>query len=138
MRVRVPRLTVLEAIALVLALAVVLTFVTPRTFLPQGDPRATARTDLVAIGAALETYRYDTGHYPTTAQGLAALVDTPTTRPRNWRGPYVLRPIPPDPWGTPYGYRRVDAAGREDFLLSSYGADRRPGGQGDSADVTVR
>ena len=138
MRIRVPRPTALEAIALVLALAIALTFVTPRSFRPWGDRRATARTDLIAIGAALETYRYDTGHYPTTVQGLAALVDTPATRPRNWRGPYVLRPIPSDPWGTPYAYRRDDAAGREDFFLASYGADRRPGGRGDSADVTVR
>ena len=138
MRVRMPRLTVLETIALVLALVIGLTFVTPRSFRPRGDPRARARTELIALGAALETYRYDTGHYPTTAQGLAALVDTPATRPWNWRGPYVLRPVPPDPWGAAYVYRRADAAGREDFLLLSYGGDGRPGGHGDDADVTVR
>ena len=138
MPVRLSRATVPEAIALVLALALVLTFVTPQSFRPRGDPRAAARTDLVALGAALETYRYDTGHYPTTTQGLAALVDTPATRPPNWRGPYVLRPIPRDPWGAPYVYRRDAGTGNGAFFLASYGADRTPGGRGDSGDVTVR
>ena len=133
-----PRPTLLEAVAIALAIAVALTFVMPERFRPRGDPRATVRSDLTAIGAAVETYRYDTGHLPTTAQGLAALVDTPASRPWNWRGPYVIPRIPSDPWGAPYVYQRADSAGTEGYVLASYGADRKPGGRGEDADVTVR
>jgi general secretion pathway protein G len=139
----VPRLSVLEVIALVLAIVIVATYVTPESFRPRGDPRATALSDVDALGAALETYRLDSDHFPTTAQGLAALVERPALAPRpwNWRGPYVVRPIPTDPWGHAYVYQlsqRDEGTGSEGYVLSSYGADGRPGGQGDDADVTVR
>ena len=141
MRLRLPRPDALEGIAIVMALLVVATFVAPGYFRPRGDPRATARADIDALGAALETYRYDAGRYPSTEQGLAALVRAPASSPRpwSWRGPYLLRPAPHDPWGAPYLYRYDGGgAGEQRYVLSSYGADRRPGGSGDDADVTVR
>lgn len=109
MRVRMPRPSVLEALASLLAIAIVWTFVSPQSFRPRRDPRATAESDLAAIQWALATYRAETGDYPTTAQGLAALLAMPASRPWNWRGPYVLQPILGDPWGNPYVYRRDDA-----------------------------
>ncbi|MEJ7812755.1 MAG: type II secretion system major pseudopilin GspG [Gemmatimonadaceae bacterium] len=134
-----PRPTVLEVLAIAITIVVVATFVTPESFRSRSDPRAAARSDLTAIGAAIETYRYDTGHLPTTAEGLAALVDVPPWPRRwTWRGPYVVPRIPLDPWGRAYLYRRVDASGGEGYRLASYGADGKPGGHGDNADVAIR
>lgn len=128
----------LEALASLLAIAIVWSYVSPQSFRPRRDPRATAQSDVDAIGAALETYRYDTGDYPATAQGLAALVEVPaSSRPWNWRGPYVRRRIPNDPWGNPYAYRCDAELGRDGCFALSHGADGRPGGQSDDADVTV-
>lgn len=72
------------------------------------------------------------------ARRWAALARMPASHPWNWRGPYVLAPIPADPWRHPYVYRRDEDGGGEGYVLSSYGADHKPGGSGDSADVTVR
>jgi general secretion pathway protein G len=132
------RPTVVELIALVLALAIVLTFVVPERFRLAGRPAEDARSDMNAIGSGLETYRLDTGHYPAAAQGLAALVSRPASHPFNWRGPYLLPRVPHDPWGMPYGYSRADDRTGESFVLWSYGADRRPGGTGAGADVVFR
>ena len=129
---------VLEALAAAVVLAAATTVVAPDRFRPVGDRRVAADSDLDALGAALETYRHDVGEYPTTADGLAALVRTPASRPWNCRGPYVLAPIPTDPWRHAYVYRRDEDGGGEGYVPSSYGADRKPGGTGDGADVTVR
>jgi general secretion pathway protein G len=127
---------VLEVLAVLLAIAIVTTFLSPQRFHLAGDRSAAAASDIDLLGAALETYRLDTGTYPTTAQGLAALVRMPTApSPWNWRGPYVLRAIPTDPWRHRYVYRRDEAA--DGYLMLSYGADGRPGGQGEDADITV-
>lgn len=130
----------IEALALLLALAIAWTYASPESFRPRRDRRETAESDLAAIGAALATYRSDSGDYPTTAQGLAALRTPPTSPPHpwNWRGPYVLRPLPHDPWGTPYAYRHDAETGDDGYVLTSYGADGRPGGEGERADVIVR
>lgn len=138
MRARLPRPTVLEALGVLLAIAIVMTRLPPQRFRLAGDRRAAAASDIDLLGAALETYRLDIGTYPTTAQGLAALVSIPTApSPWNWRGPYVLRAIPADPWGHPYVYRRDEKADGDGYLMSSYGADGRPGGQGEDVDITV-
>lgn len=128
----------LELLALLLAGVIVATYVTPQRFRPRLDPGATARADLNAIGAALETYRFDSDSFPTTAQGLDALVRPPSAPPHpwNWRGPYFLSAIPRDPWNNAYVYRRDESLGH--YILMSLGADGKPGGQGDSADVMLR
>jgi general secretion pathway protein G len=116
-----------------LAAIVVVTFVEPGWFAGVRDPRVTARSDMNAIGAALETYRHDTGRYPTTEEGLEALHVAPADSAQ-WLGPYLVTSVPNDPWGQPYVYRR-EAGGAEGFSLVSYGADRRAGGTGTDADV---
>lgn len=127
---------VLEALAAAVALAAAATLVAPDRFRLIHDRRATADSDMDAIGAALETYRHDTGQYPASADDLAALARMPASRPWNWRGPYVLRPIPTDPWRHAYVYRPDESGGG--YTLLSYGADGRPGGAGEDADLGVR
>jgi general secretion pathway protein G len=96
----------------------------------------TARTQIDLLGTALDSYRLDNGGYPTTEQGLAALRDRPTREPvpSNWRGPYLRKAVPVDPWGHPYVYR--EAPGGAAFELQSLGRDGKPGGEGEDADIS--
>lgn len=128
--------TPLEVAALFLAATLAATFVVPERFRVVLNARAEAHDDMNAIRAALETYRYDNGDYPTNAQGLAALLQFPATapRPRRWFGPYIVR-LPRDPWGSAYRYRHGVHAGS--YALSSLGADRAPGGAGPGSDLTA-
>ena len=70
-----------------------------------------ARAQLDALDKALQSYRIDSGRFPSTSQGLRALVARPADEPR-WRGPYLQGDVPPDPWGSPYQYRTPGNAGR--------------------------
>jgi general secretion pathway protein G len=95
--------------------------------------RVKATADLATLAQALDLYRLDTGVYPTTPQGLAALVRRPTTPPvpRAWReGGYVAE-VPPDPWGNAYVY----VATGDRFVLKSLGGDGVEGGEGNAADI---
>ena len=87
----------------------------------------------MALRKALDTYRLDTGGYPTTEQGLAALNARPANA-ANWNGPYLQRPVPLDPWGKPYQYK--SPGDHDEFDLFSFGKDGQPGGTGDAADIT--
>jgi general secretion pathway protein G len=93
----------------------------------------TAKAQMDAFDKALQAYRLDAGRFPTTTQGLAALVIQPADEQR-WHGPYLQGAIPLDPWGSPYQYRSPGANGK-DFDLVSLGHDRSPGGTGDDADI---
>lgn len=135
MRIHWLRPTAIELAALTLAATIGLTYVAPERFRFTAHPVADADFDIQSIGMALETYRLDTGHYPATAQGLAALITRPASHPINWRGPYLLPRVPRDPWGSPYAYRRADDGTSEAFEVSTYGADHRPGGTGADADI---
>jgi general secretion pathway protein G len=94
--------------------------------------RVKAQADISQIKSALDRYYLDAGSYPTSDQGLPALIAAPTTGndPKDWGGPYIER-IPPDPWGHPYFYQ---SDGNE-YLLKSYGADGVEGGEGKNADI---
>ena len=78
-------------------------------------------------------YRLDAGHYPTSEQGLEALVTRPQNEPK-WSGPYLKKAVPQDPWGRPYVYKFPGEHG--DYDIYSFGKDGQPGGQGDNADIT--
>jgi general secretion pathway protein G len=97
-----------------------------------------AKTDAAAVQIrdfeqALEIYMLDTGKFPTTEQGLGALVQDPGNVP-GWSGPYLRRnELPQDPWRNDYQYKFPGENG--DFDVLSYGADGRPGGEGDNADI---
>ena len=93
-----------------------------------------AKAQIDALEKALDQYRLDTGHYPSTELGLAALVQRPTNEPK-WGGPYLRKDVPLDPWGKPYVYKTPGEKGG-DFDLVSYGKDGQPGGTGENADIT--
>ena len=94
--------------------------------------REMARSQIQDFMTALDVYYVDTGHYPTTQEGLKALRHAPPGV-TNWHGPYLKTQLPDDPWGHPYVYH---APGRNGgYEIISYGADGRPGGQGQNRDI---
>ncbi|MEX1057113.1 MAG: type II secretion system major pseudopilin GspG, partial [Natronospirillum sp.] len=93
-----------------------------------------AQADFSSIENSLQMYRLDNSHYPSTEQGLEALMREPSgsPQPRNWRGPYLRSP-PRDPWSNMYQYVNHDSNRVE---IISFGADGQPGGSGDNADLS--
>ncbi len=109
-------------------------YVGPKYFTQVGKSEVkTAKAQIVALEQALDQYRLDTGHYPSTEQGLLALFVKPGDEPR-WEGPYLKKQAPPDPWGKPYIYKQPGEHGELD--LFSYGKDGQPGGTDNAADIT--
>ena len=94
----------------------------------------TAETQIKMLRGALQTYRLDVGRYPSSAQGLAALMRPPPEVSAYWSGPYLDDEVPADPWRTPYRYEQpVDNL--QGFALYSLGADSTQGGEGVDADI---
>jgi general secretion pathway protein G len=111
-------------------------YVGPRYFSQIGkSERSTAKAQIEGFARALDSYRLDTGHYPSTEQGLNALSTRPNEEAK-WAGPYLQKAVPADPWGHAYVYRTT--AQGDDFDLLSHGKDGQPGGEGDNADVSFR
>lgn len=130
--------TLIEIIVVIVVIAILATLVAPNVFRHIGSAKdATARTQIEMLGAALDAYRLDTGRYPSTAQGLQALSQAPTAEPRTtgWRGPYLRKAVPADPWQRAYVYVSPGDNNPTGFDLSSYGADGQAGGEGDAADI---
>ena len=96
---------------------------------------ARAQADIAAIASAVNLYRLDNFRYPTTEQGLAALVSRPSLDPvpANWASGGYMDRLPVDPWGAAYQYLAPGVHG--DFDVFSYGADAAPGGEGANADI---
>ena len=108
-------------------------YVGPRYFAQVGKSEVKAtRAQIDALEKALDQYRLDVGHYPSSQQGLSALVAKPGDEAR-WDGPYLKKSVPADPWGNPYIYKSPGEHG--DFDLLSYGNDGKPGGSGEAADI---
>jgi general secretion pathway protein G len=126
--------TLLELLVVMVIIGLLAAYVAPRYFGQLGKSEVKAAMAQVnSFEKALDHYRLDTGHYPSTDQGLAALVTRPQNEPK-WDGPYLAKAVPPDPWGRSYNYRSPGEHG--DFDLYSYGKDGQPGGTGENADVT--
>jgi general secretion pathway protein G len=127
--------TLLEMLVVMVLIGLLAGFVAPRYFAQVGKSQVkVARAQIDALDKALDQFRIDVGHYPTSEEGLRALVVQPSGEP-NWAGPYLKKGVPPDPWGRPYVYQQPGTHGG-DFDLLSYGKDGRPGGTGEDADVT--
>ena len=125
--------TLLELLVVMVIIGLLVGYVGPRYFSQIGKSETkAARSQIDSLERALDQYRLDTGHYPTTEQGLAALNARPADEPR-WGGPYLRKAVPPDPWGKPYLYRQPGEHG--EFDLYSFGKDGQPGGQDDAVDV---
>ena len=126
--------TLIELLVVVVIIGLLAGFVAPRYFSQVGKSEVSvAKAQIDALEKALDTYRLDTGHYPSTELGLAALVQRPQSEPK-WSGPYLRKEVPLDPWGKPYVYKMPGEKG--DFDLLSYGKDGQPGGAGENADLT--
>lgn len=130
--------TLIEILVVIAVLAMLAALVAPNVFQHVGTARdATARSQIELLGAALDAYRLDNGRYPTTDQGLEALQSAPNVEPfpTNWRGPYLRKAVPSDPWGNPYIYISPGEINPRGYDLLSLGADGQPGGEGDDADL---
>jgi general secretion pathway protein G len=126
--------TLVEIMVVVVILGILAVLIVPRVVGRTDEARTVAaKQDVAAIMQALKLYRLDNGRYPTTEQGIAALVTKPQgdPAPKNWQK-YLDR-IPKDPWGNPYQYLNPGVRGEIDVF--SLGADNQPGGSGADADV---
>jgi len=128
--------TLIEVLVVVAILGILAAIVVPRIMdRPDEAKRVAARADIGAIVQALKLYRLDNGFYPSTDQGLLALVQRPTSNPApaNWKQGGYLERLPKDPWGTDYQYLSPGVRGEIDVF--SLGADRARGGEGSGADI---
>ncbi len=134
---KIPRgFTLIEVMVVIVILAVLAALVVPKVMGRPDEARITAaRQDIASILQALKLYRLDNMRYPTTEQGLQALVTQPTTPPvpQNWKGNGYLERMPKDPWGNPYQYLQPGLHSEIDVL--SLGADGAPGGEGSDSDI---
>jgi general secretion pathway protein G len=131
--------TLIELLVVIAIIATLAAVVAPSIFRNVGDAKESAAKSQIEIFAlALNSYRLDNDMYPTTEQGLEALRTSPTTGEpaRNWKGPYLSRVVPLDPWGRPYVYLGPGRANPATFDVYSLGSDGKIGGEGENADIT--
>ena len=126
--------TLLEILVVLVILGLMASLVGPQLFKQLGGSKTrAAQLQIQELSAALDLYRLELGGYPSTEQGLEALISKPRNV-ENWNGPYLKKNvIRMDPWGNPYQYRSPGQNG--EFDLWSLGADKREGGDGENRDV---
>lgn len=129
--------TLIEILVVIVVIAILATLVAPNVFQHVGTAKATtAKSQIEMLASALDAYRLDTGAYPTSQQGLQALSELPAMDPpTNWRGPYLRKAVPLDPWNRAYLYVAPGEVNPKGFDLFSYGADGKLGGEGEDGDV---
>ena len=137
---RIKAFTLLELMVVVVILGILAAFIVPRISKRPEDARVTkARIEISNLEQALELYYLDTGMYPSSDQGLRALIEMPDTGdvPENWKaGGYLAKSkLPEDPWGNEYAYASPGVH-NEDYDLYSLGKDGIEGGEGYDADIT--
>ena len=128
--------TLIEVLVVIVILGILAALIVPRVLERPDEARVVAaKSDIAAIVAALKLYRLDNQRYPTTEQGLSALVTKPTVAPipPNWKPNGYLDRLPKDPWGNPYQYLNPGLHAEIDVF--SFGADGQPGGTGIDADI---
>jgi general secretion pathway protein G len=126
--------TLLELLVVVVIIGLLAGYVGPRYFEQVGKSEVkVAMAQIDAFEKALEQYRLDVGRFPSSELGLTSLNQAPAGESR-WRGPYLKKDVPLDPWGQAYQYRQPGA--RSDYEIVSYGRDGKPGGSGDDADIS--
>jgi general secretion pathway protein G len=132
--------TLIELMIVVVIVGILATLLIPRIMeRPEEARRIKAKADIKSIESALKLYKIDTGSYPTTEQGLQALLTKPDTNPvpKKWReGGYLEgKELPKDAWGNPFYYVSPGPENR-DFVITSYGSDGEQGGTGKNADIS--
>ena len=134
-RLRRNGFTLIELMVVIMILGVLAALIVPRVMTRPDEARAiAARQDIAQIMQQMRLYRLDNSRYPTSEQGIAALVTRPSSgpAPTNWKS--YLDKVPNDPWGKPYVYKIPGEKG--DYDLLSFGKDGQPGGTGEDADLT--
>jgi len=126
--------TLLEILVVLVILGLLASLVGPQVFKQlEGSKSKTAALQIEELGAALDLYRLEVGRYPSTSEGLDALIAEPSGA-SGWNGPYLKKKvIRQDPWGSDYQYKSPGEHGEYD--LYSFGADRQEGGDGDDKDI---
>lgn len=125
--------TLLELLVVMVIIGLLAGYVGPKYFAQLGKSEIkTAKAQINALEKALDQYRLDTGHYPTTEQGLIALFVQPNNEPK-WQGAYLQKSPPLDPWGNPYIYKSPGEHSEVD--ITSYGPDGKAGGLNENADI---
>lgn len=124
----------LELLVVVAIIGLLAAYVGPKYFGQLGkSEQALAKAQIESFHRALASYRLDVGNFPSTEEGLNALLVKPAAATK-WSGPYLSKAVPLDPWSKAYIYRVPGT--KSDYELISYGKDGQPGGTGDAADVT--
>ena len=127
--------TLIEMLVVILILSILAALIIPKLVGRADDAKvAAAKSDIASMSSAIEQYRLDNGSYPSSDDGLMALRVRPSNA-NNWKGPYLEKDVPNDPWGNQYVYQSPGPSG-QDFLITTYGADGAPGGDGNNADIT--
>jgi general secretion pathway protein G len=128
--------TLLELLVVIVIIGMLAAYVGPRYFSQLSKSETSvAKAQVEALGRALDAYRLDTGHYPSSEQGLQALVSRENGDIK-WNGPYLQKAVPLDPWGRPYVYKMPGQSGEFDLL--TLGKDGNLGGDGSDSDVSYR
>ncbi len=128
--------TLIEIMVVVVIMGILAALVVPKLMGRTDDARIiAARQDIATVMQGLKLYKLDNMRYPTTEQGLQALISKPTTgpEPRGWKSGGYLDRLPKDPWGMQYQYLSPGIKGEVDVF--SFGADGQPGGTGNDADI---
>jgi general secretion pathway protein G len=130
--------TLIELLVTLAIIATLAAIVAPSLFGNISDARQkAAKSQIQILALALDAYRLDCDTVPSTEQGLDALRALPVSDPpANWRGPYLRQVVPLDPWGRSYVYASPGVSNPSSYDLYTLGKDGKPGGDGESADVT--
>jgi len=127
--------TLLELLVVIVIIGLLAGLVAPRYFETVAKSKVNiARAQIESLDKALEQYRLDMGAFPTSEQGMEALLTAPTGT-KKWKGPYLKKAIPLDPWGNPYNYKLLNNG--RDIDITSFGSDVQPGGESDAADISL-
>lgn len=128
--------TLLELLIVLLIIGLLAAFVGPKYFAQIGKSQTqVTKAQIEAFDKALDQYRLDLGKYPTTAQGLDALFSAPLNE-ANWKGPYLKKSVPLDPWGNKYQFTSPGSQPGREYEIVSFGRDGKFGGSGEDADIT--
>lgn len=128
--------TLIEVMVVVVIMAILAAIIVPQIMSRPNQARVVAtKQDILSIENAMELYKLDNASYPSTEQGIQALVEKPSTDPvpDNWNGPYLKGSLPKDPWGHDYHYENPGQHG--DIDIFSYGPSNQPGGTGENATI---
>lgn len=126
--------TLLELLVVIVIIGLLAAYVGPKYFAQLGKSEVTvAKAQIESFEKSLDTYRLDVGRYPSTEEGMAALMVAPPAAATKWNGPYLKKAIPLDPWGNAYVYRAPGT--KAEYEIVSTGKDGQPGGTGENADI---